>query len=342
MTKSDIKKWIKDNKVLFVTNPISKEDKLFKASSSTYIDYIPDGNIFIVEGTQNGKNIYNLHVFHTIIKKTFKKDDLFSTFDYLIYFDEDLFITDFETLIGEFKRFMSKDLTFVGPPDGGAYCHRNHHHNMINTFISFWNLKLIRDTVDLDELNRLVDKYSGKKWYKFKQGYGLFVNDVLSSYETKLLFFSLNHNADKCFQELEKYRFKTFKSKYSPYALYVRDDPTAHYLRHQQPYTFLDVFGKTLSKNEEPYYALQQALLLTSKKLHGFLYATDFYNPDLSPNDELTDNTGCSSVVMDENFKPFAVHTWYSCFYDQHSKHPFDIRQYNRINRIISRYGKLT
>jgi len=32
-----------------------------------------------------------------------------------------------------------------GIPDGGILCHRNHSRLMVNTFLSFWNIKLLRD-----------------------------------------------------------------------------------------------------------------------------------------------------------------------------------------------------
>ena len=337
MNKTEIKKWIKKNKVLFLTNPYSVKDEIYKTSFSTYMDYVPTENINIVEGIQNNRKIYNIHVFYTMIKKTYNPNDNLSKFDYIIYIDEDCFITDFETMLEEFKRFMTKDQTISGVPDGGSCCHRSNHHNLINTFFSFWNLKLIRETVDLEELEKYVYKYIGNSWYSVSPtGYIDFVNDMLSSMDTKILFYTLNKNADRQFLKMEKYRVDNYGKKLSPYAEFIKDDPAHPSKKRQNPYTYLDVLGRDIQFNEEPYYALEQALLMTSKKLIGFLNATDSYDPNLPAMCEETDNTGCSTMVMDENFKPFAIHTWYTRHYKKNPKTPFQVRHTNRIDRIIN------
>jgi hypothetical protein len=66
-------------------------------------------------------------------------------FDYVIYIDEDCFITDFYSLVNEFMNFTESGCVLAGPQDGGVFCHRNHSRLMINTFLSFWNIKLLRD-----------------------------------------------------------------------------------------------------------------------------------------------------------------------------------------------------
>ena len=59
----EIKKWISDNKILFVTNSICQPGGTFLSSIRTYIDYIPVHNFIVIPGIRDNKPYYGLDVF---------------------------------------------------------------------------------------------------------------------------------------------------------------------------------------------------------------------------------------------------------------------------------------
>ena len=135
------KVWLANNKVCFVTNSIGMPSSLFIASLKTYIDYIPIQNFWMIPGIRDNAPFYGLNAFVYMLDYMLQAN----RYDYVIYIDEDCFIADFNELIDEFKEFVNGEYCLAGSPDGGVMCHRNHSKMMINTFLSFWNIKLLRE-----------------------------------------------------------------------------------------------------------------------------------------------------------------------------------------------------
>ena len=52
MTQDELKKWVSDNKVLFVTNSTLRPGGAFLASLKCYVDYIPMHNLAVIPGTK--------------------------------------------------------------------------------------------------------------------------------------------------------------------------------------------------------------------------------------------------------------------------------------------------
>lgn len=327
----EIKKWISDNKVLFVTNSICQPGGTFLSSIRTYIDYIPVHNFVVIPGTRDNKPYYGRDVFLELSGLALS-DRIYKKFDYIVYIDEDAFICDFKALMEEFCSFMKNDsYCLAGPQDGGIFCHRNHAHYMINTFLSFWNLKLLRESTDARKFIDMLNLINADK----RNTYKTFLNLLNKNSELSKTVYSL---ADDMVDRVKKYREENFPNGETSYSETVKNDPNNSIEPHQVPYSYKDFEEHN---NFEPYYIIEQVYVLLTKKPIKYLFATDYYDADLS--DEETDNSGLTSAIYsdDDSHKLIAVHTWFARAYSRWPRVELQLNHTKRINKIIKRFGSI-
>lgn len=230
MLKNEIIKYLKDNKVGIVTNSFNPE--LLKMSKFFYNDIYTS---LVVPGIVNGVGgpvrFYGFTCFNYILTEKWFTNQ----FDYIIYVDEDCFITNIESMINILKEFIEGNYGFAGIPDGGLCCHRNHNPVSINTFFTIFNVKEIKKVYDPEKvLNTKFD-------------------DSLKVFKPDFLIYD---KSDEYKKELENK---------IPYCKIVRDNPKDVCSRHQIPWNILwDDF--------EPYYKIFFYLLKNGLKpmyLHG-------------------------------------------------------------------------
>lgn len=232
---------------------------------------------------------------------------------YAIYIDEDCFVTDFETLIKEFEKFKDSNCCLAGPQDGGVLCHRNHSHFLVNTFLSFWNIDLIAQNK-----RSYIEKVNHQ--YNYKE----FIDELKKSD----LFNIMNNKAEEQIKKSENYRKENYNQEV-PYCDIVRNDPRNPIEPHQIPYSYSD-FGT--KQNFEPYYILEEGIILATNSPIYYLNANDFYDK----NETKLDNSGMTSILMDSNNKIFAFHTWFSRAYNPFIKDNELVKYHTeRINKII-------
>lgn len=333
-TMKKLKIWLSQNKVCFVTNSISMPSNLLLPSLKTYIDYIPIHNFWIIPGIRNNEPFYGLNAFIEMLVYMLNTNN----FDYVIYIDEDCFINDFEALVEEFKLFKSSNCCMAGIQDGGVLCHRNHSKIMVNTFLSFWNINLIRNKNIT--INHLLDYIKTK--IKDEIIFESFITRLKESNE--VLYNFINTRADKMIMEIKKFRkYLNPENSEPPYCDIVRNDPNNPIEPNQTPYTFDDDKAK---ENFEPYYVLEQALIeLTGNPIY-YLFATDLYNENDIKTGETYDLSGLTSAVYTNveklsDHKLIAVHTWYSRAYTKWPTIPIQLSQTKRINTIIKKFSKI-
>lgn len=330
---NEIKNWLTENKVLIVTNSRCIPGTTFVASLKSYLSYVPIHNFTIIRGSgEDNIPFYGVNVFLTILQKIYK-DVVFKNFDYMIYIDDDCFITDFKSLLEEFNKFIKDDsYCLAGTQDGGVICHRNHASYMINTFLSFWNLKLLRKKSSNRELVNVIQTLQ-PNLTDSSQTYMHFLNKIKS--EKPTLFETIKNNAQRSIEEISDYRQKHFKNDEVPYCNIVRNDPNNSIEPHQIPYSFTDDIEQ---KNFEPYYLIEQSVVLLTEKPIMYFFATDYYDENKS--DDETDNSGLSSAVYtsDSSHKLIAVHTWFSRAY---LRWPLTEIQLNHTRRILKVINEL-
>lgn len=314
MNNLEIKNWLKDNKVCFVTNSITEHiGSLVYASLKTYIDYIPDNSFIIIPGLRNGRPNYGLRAFQEMLNN----QDIHN-FDYIIYIDEDCFIKDFELLLKEFIKFKDSNYCMAGLQDGGMICHRNQSRFLVNTFVSFWNLTLIHNK--MDKVNNAIKVFS----QNFEQ-YKAFI-DGLKSYKDGKLYNIMNEYSFNMINRGKSYRENNFDHE-PPHASIVRHDETNPYEPDQIPYSYKD----DEKRNMEPYYAVEEALVYVTGKPIYYLYGSDLY----SQSGEV-DNSGITTVILGEHNEHILYHTWYARYYQPFMHHDEVITYHtNRINKII-------
>jgi hypothetical protein len=135
---NEIKDYFKRNKVGFFTNSFNPE--LLEMSLSLYRAIAPNEPIVIYGGIKRRRPFYGYRVFKRILSNWFIR----LKYNYLIYIDEDCFISDVGELQRLVKHFIDNDYDFCGMPDGGVICHRCHNPVAINTFFTIYNLRSIR------------------------------------------------------------------------------------------------------------------------------------------------------------------------------------------------------
>ena len=327
----EIKAWLSANKVCFVTNSRCMPGSLYLATFKTYIDYIPLHNFWIISGEREGKPFYGVSAFMYMLNYMLTTKH----FNYVIYIDEDCFITDFKELIKEFEKFKESNCCIGGPQDGGVFSHRNHSRIMINTFLSFWNIKmLLEKDITQNTLNEYYTKVLANKDIIFKE----FYKDLLENNASLLK--TINNNANIMINSIKKYRVKNFPNKNgeTEYAQIVKDDSTNHIEPHQIPYSYSDEKEKN---NFEPYYIVEQALVKLTNTPIYYMFATDFYDKEYK--DENVDMSGLTSCIMssEKNHKLFAVHTWFSRAYTKWPTTKVELNHTKRINTIIKKFSKI-
>ena len=337
MANANLKQWLSDRKVLFVTNSMLRPGGTFLASLLTYAEEIPIHNIAVIPGTRQlvkmGGEVYELprygiDVFEELSRRCMQ-DIVWKQFDYAVYIDDDCFVTDFERLMKMLDDFMkSGQCCLAGPQDGGVFCHRNHSHLMINTFISFWNLKMLRQNTNKEAFRlRLQNLQEGDKPYEnfLKQ-----INE-----DTKNLMINSAQSNIQLMTEWRRQKFPLVDGRHlCPYAKIVMDDPSNPVEPHQVPYSY-----KSSVQNFEPYYLIEQAWVLETNSPIEYFRACDLYGPE--DNDEETDNSGLTSAVYDKQMNLVAVHTWFSRAYSKFPTDELMMKHTLRINKIISKYAKL-
>lgn len=328
-SEAKLKSWISEKKILFVTNSTLMPGGMYLSSLRTYIDYIPIHNMFIVPGLNNDKPYYGIKVFYEMTMRCII-ESLFKKYDYIIYIDEDAFVNDFHSLMNIFYDFYKNDeYCMAGIQDGGVICHRTHSKLMVNTFVSFWNIKKLRDnnvTPNMfnDVINMIVEK-NDESYLKFRNIMKENHND---------LYLKMNELADKNIERVKEYREKNFINGEVPYCETVKNDPNNPIEPHQIPYSFKD---EKENNNFEPYYVIEQAYILLTGCPIYYMYATDLFNKEETE----CDNSGLTSVILNDEDEPVVVHTWFTRAYTKYPVIEKQLYHTNRINTVIEKYGKL-
>lgn len=307
--------FLKENKVCFVVNSMSLPGMLLSYSLKSYIDLV-DGNLMIISGIKDNKNFYGLNAFIEMTGYLIAKKE----YDYAVYIDEDCFIDSKRYVNGlyalckELEEFIDGNYCLAGTQDGGILCHRNHNHLLVNTFLSFWNIKALRDTgMDLESFNFEFNDFIQQN-QKFK---------YMFNYLGQGLTDKLVKNADEKIKWAKQFRAQHFNSDECPYCKVVKNDSTNPVEPHQKPYSYqLD--------DMEPYYKLETFYLMKTNLPIMYFYASDSYNLNLTDTD--TDNSGLTTALYasKDPANPFAYHTWFSRSYGSSKFHK------DRINKVLS------
>lgn len=320
-TIEEIKKYIQDNKICVVTNSKCKYGTQFLASIKTYISYLPIHNFWIIPGDDIGyeQDFYGYYAFLKMI------DELGNNpyYDYVIYLDDDCFVKNMSLLIDEFDKFKESDCCLAGIPDGGVLCHRNHSAIFVNTFLSFWNIKLLRENLITykEIITNIIEHANPDLCYDFYKNYIQKTNMPL--YE------ELKKRSALFIKNIESIRESVFGDIEVPYCQTVLLDSNNEIEEMQIPYTIDD----EANNNFEPYYLLEQVAVLATKKPIYYIAALDLY--DIT-NETTMDNTGLTSVVINMDTKEHILyHTWFSRKYTKWPKTQMELDHTKRINTII-------
>ena len=330
-TSEEIMLWLSKHRVLFVTNSVCEPGTTFLASMRTYLDYIPVHNFMLVYGIRDKKPFYGLSVFNELSFRALT-EPVIQKYNYLIYLDDDCFITNFNILMKEIVRFVEKGIwCMAGPQDGGMISHRNHSHILFNTYISFWNLKMLREKSSQENFMKTCAIIAADP----KHSYAIF---------QKMLREDMNHfnllesTAQNNIHRGRLWRENSFPKneetgEYETYAAgKVRNDPENPVEPHQTPYSY-----KTDEQfNYEPYYLTEQTWLLETRAPIMYLFHQDLYDRNEEVN---ADATGITSGVYDEDGNLYAVHTWFSRAYTKWPQMKLQMEHTQRINSVILKYG---
>lgn len=310
MTKEEIKQYIKENQICIVTNSTLQYGSLFCESIKHYIEYCSPENFLIIPGRKNGQFYYGLNAFIEMITILLNHN-----MKYAIYIDEDCFVTDFEALIEEFKKFKENNsYCIAGLQDGGVICHRNHSRILVNTFLSFWNIDLI-SKYKKDYVSKVNKQYS----------YTEFINEL----KNNDLYTIMNEFAEKQIEKSKLYRETNYGQNGVPHCDIVKNDPDNPIEPHQVPYSYCDDTNDT---NFESYYILEEGIILATQKPLYYLNANDFYSKE----ETKLDNSGMTSIILSsDSNKIIAYHTWFSRAYNPFIDNPLINKHTNRINKVI-------
>lgn len=332
MDTTQIKQYLSEKKVLFVTNTRCEPGTMFMSSLMTYADSVPVHNFKIVYGEKDSRPFYGISVFNQLTSYALMHPT-YKNFDYIVYIDEDCFVVDMNALMYEIVRFIENgEYCMAGPMDGGMVCHRNHSHLMFNTYVSFWNLKMLREKhTTINMLSEFITQYGTN------DGNIRFMNYLQS--ERPELLKKMQNDAAKMLEKGRQFRMKHFawndtaNTYASPYAETVMNDKNNPVEPNQTPYSYID----DETGHFEPYYLTEQAWIYATRATPMYLFHADLHDKD--ENDASTDNSGLSSALYSQDGKLAVVHSWFSRVY---TKWPQDsIQQYHteRINRLIFKYG---
>ena len=133
-------------------------------------------------------------------------------FDWMIYIDEDCFITDPKLMIDTLNYMIENEYDCCGMPDGGVISHRFHNPVSINLFFIIINLKKIRENYNYEIVNNTVYDESLFKYaplslikhnIEYKQKYDILIEKGYSPFGViydnfepyyRLFFWMLNNN----------------------------------------------------------------------------------------------------------------------------------------------------
>jgi hypothetical protein len=209
------------DKVKIVSNYINEE--LYKESKSFYekVDFIEHIKI-------NGSGgLYGLSFFEYVIKNI-------DSCDWMIYIDEDCFITDTNAMLDLLFYQIKNNISFSGMPDGGVISHRFHNPISINAFFTIINLKFLRT----------------------------FYNPNINQFYNKDLDVFIPNNLLKTNIKQEEKFSRTIAEGYKPYGI-IYDNFEPYYkiffsmLRNNCKYLYLDAYDSdlddltTILKNHE-------------------------------------------------------------------------------------------
>jgi len=121
------------SKIKIVTN--SQYDDLLELSKQFYSD-LP----FEIVNISGKGGMYGFQFFEHVIKKL-------TDVDWMIYIDEDCFITNKSALMDLLYHQIRHNIGFSGMPDGGVISHRFHNPVSINAFFTIVNLKKLREEI---------------------------------------------------------------------------------------------------------------------------------------------------------------------------------------------------
>ncbi len=140
---TDNLKYLKEHNVLLATNGNIVPGSLSLQSIDFYRDLI-DNNFIYIQAKRfiNDKlsTCYGLQGFIELILWALK-----NKYEYIIYIDDDCFITNKNNLLEAFKDFVNSNAIISGPTDGGTYKTRTHNIVSLNPFLSFFNLKYFKN-----------------------------------------------------------------------------------------------------------------------------------------------------------------------------------------------------
>ena len=319
MTKNE--QYIIDNKICFVTNSRCTYGTTFLASLQTYVNLIPFQNFWLIPGYNPEKNENTLFYGYRVFLKmllTLTKNDYY---DYVIYIDDDCFINDFDALLKEFEKFKNSDCCLAGTQDGEVLCHRNHSKIFVNTFLSFWNIKMLKNKVNdiINYINMFIKKINCNEYYKI-------FRDIVDINIYNLL----KQKADDSIKNIKLLRNNVFAGNEPPYCNILRYDEEKTIEHHQEPYTSNDDID-TLA---EPYYLLEMIMVLLTNKPIYYLCSMDLYDPENKLN---IDNSGLTSQVLtsDKEHTLICYHTWFSRGYTIFPALDEEIEHTQRINTVI-------
>lgn len=313
ISSEDIRKYFLSEKVCFVTNGNTTPGSLLWKSMKTWID-LTDTNVLVIPGqTPDDRPFYGRVAFMYMLDVCLKKG-----YDYIIYLDEDFFLdiknNGENALYDYFRRFADGDeYCIAGMPDGGMVCHRNHNRVMVNTFVSFWNLKLIRQAKpDLDFL--------GVRLLGVKVPFDDFIKNNPELYRSMLELSSNMIIEGKLYREVV---FKADEDYESPYCATVRNDPNNSIEPNQIPYSSkMDSF--------EPYYSVQQAICQLTQKPIMYMLGVDAYFPKSLEKENFGDQSGITTAMIDADGEPWGYHTWFARGWGKNKFHT------NRIESVFA------
>lgn len=332
-TSDEIMLWLSEHKVLFMTNSICEPGTTFLASMKSYIPYIPVHNFMVVDGIRDRKPFYGVSVFNEMSFRALS-EPIMQKFNYVVYVDDDLFITSFPTLMKELVRFVELDMyCMAGPQDGGMLSHRNHSHLLFNTYISFWNLRMLRQKSTVESYMKTSSLITADPRNSYAIFEKLLHEDMT---QTNLM----ESQAQQNIQRGRLWRQNSFpkNEKTGEYETYaadkVRNDPQNPVEPHQNPYTYK--VNETF--NYEPYYLTEQTWLIETRAPIMYLFHQDLYDRNESVN---ADETGITSGVYDQDGNLYAVHTWFSRAYTKWPQSQLQKEHTHRINSVLLKYGEI-
>ena len=81
----------------------------------------------------------------------------------------------------------------------------------------------------------------------------------------------------------------------------------------------------------EPYYLIEEAVVFATKMSIYYFFGSDLY----TDNETKMDNSGITTVLLNDKNEPYAYHTWFARYYKPFLNDPFIKKHIERINSII-------